>query len=222
MDSLNNDPRAIFVDNVADLNEKVALQLVKDRLTAGEDPILIAEDCRLGLRLVGERYARGEFFLAGLVMAGEIFRRMMELLQPVIEDRIKGNEKGVILIGTVQGDIHDLGKNTFSMLMASYGFTIHDLGVDVPPADFLYHATVVQPDIIGLSGLLTSAQDPMKETIKLLRSVGNSEISSLPVIIGGTQVDERVQDYVRADYCVNDATVGVRICQDLLSKKTQR
>jgi len=212
-----NDTRAVLVTHVADLNEKAALSLVKTRIARGDDPITITEDCQEGLRIVGERYERQEYYLAGLIMAGEIFRQVMELLQPIIEDRITGDESGLILIGTVRGDIHDIGKNNLSLLLTSYGFTVHDLGVDVPPVEFLHKATTLKPQVIGLSGLLTSAYDAMKETINLIRTAGEDSVATIPIIIGGNQLNEQVCQYVGANYWVTDAMEGVRICQQLLA-----
>ena len=214
-----NDLRAVLVANVADLNEDVVLSLVQTRITRGDDPLTITEDCQEGLRIVGERYERQEYYLAGLIMAGEIFRQVMELLQPIIEDRITGDESGLILIGTVRGDIHDIGKNNLSMLLTGYGFTVHDLGVDVPPVEFLHKATTLRPQVIGLSGLLTSAYDSMKETIDLIRTAGEDAIAVTPIIIGGNQLNEQVCQYVGADYWVTDAMEGVRICQEILTEK---
>jgi len=216
-----NDPRAVLVANVADLNEVATVSLVKSRIARGDDPLVITEDCQEGLRIVGERYERQEYFLAGLIMAGEIFRQVMELLQPIIQDRITGDESGLILIGTVRGDIHDIGKNNLSLLLTSYGFTVHDLGVDVPPVEFFHKATTLRPHLIGLSGLLTSAYDSMKETIDLIRTAGEDFIASTPIIIGGNQLNEQVCQYVGADYWVTDAMEGVRICQRIIGRRNQ-
>jgi dimethylamine corrinoid protein len=154
---------------------------------------------------------------ARLIMAGEIFREVTELVQPLIEERLTGNETGVILVGTVQGDIHDIGKNNLNMLLRCYGFTVHDLGVDVSPAEFLLQAAQRQPDIIGLSGRLTSSYDAMRETIDLLRSAGDQTVSTLPIIIGGNQLNEQVCQYVGADHWVTDAMTGMRLCQQLMT-----
>ena len=213
-----NDLRATLVTHVADLKEDVALSLVKERITRGDDPLTITEDCQEGLRIVGKRYEQQEYYLAGLIMAGEIFRQVMELLQPIIEVSITGDESGSILIGTVRGDIHDIGKNNISLLLTSYGFTVHDLGVDVPPVEFLHKATTIKPQVIGLSGLLTSAYDSMKETIDLIHTAGDDALASIPIIIGGNQLSEQVCQYVGADYWVTDAMEGVRICQEILSQ----
>lgn len=214
-----SDPRAELIRRVADLQEEEALALVQARLAAGDDPLAIVEDCQEGLRQVGERYEQREYFLAGLIMAGEIFRQAMDLLAPLIQVRFSGHESGVLVLGTVAGDIHDIGKNSLSLLLTSYGFTVHDLGVDVPAADFLAAATVHRPHIIGLSGLLTSSYDAMRDTIRLLRSVGDPAIAALPIIAGGNQLNQQVCDYIGADAWVNDAMSGVRLCQRLLKGK---
>ena len=208
--------RQILIAHVADLNENEALALVEERVAQGQDPLAIIEDCQEGLRQVGERYERQEYYLSGLIMAGEIFREVMEIVQPVIVEQFTGKETGTILIGTVRGDIHDIGKNNLSMLLTCYGFSVHDLGVDVPPSEFLLQAIQVRPNIIGLSGLLTSSYDAMKETIDLIRMTGDPEINSIPIVIGGNQLNDQVSKYVGADYWLNDAMSGVRLCQKLL------
>ena len=213
--------RQILIAHVADLNENEALALVEERVAQGQDPLAIIEDCQEGLRQVGERYERQEYYLSGLIMAGEIFREVMEIVQPIIVGQFTGKETGTILIGTVRGDIHDIGKNNLSMLLTCYGFSVHDLGVDVPPSEFLLQAIQVRPNIIGLSGLLTSSYDAMKETIDLIRMTGDSEINSIPIVIGGNQLNDQVSKYVGADYWLNDAMSGVRLCQQLLHSEQQ-
>ncbi|MBK8901065.1 MAG: cobalamin-dependent protein [Anaerolineaceae bacterium] len=209
-----------FIAHVADLNEKEVLLLVEERLAQGENPLVIIEDCQEGLRQVGERYERQEYYLSGLIMGGEIFREVMELVQPIIQEKFTGKESGVILLGTVQGDIHDIGKNNLSMLLTCYGFSVHDLGVDVPPAKFLQQAEQVRPNVIGLSGLLTTSYDAMKETIDLIRGSEDAALRTVPIIIGGNQLNEQVCQYVGADYWLTDAMSGVRLCQKLLHRSS--
>ena len=204
-----------LISNIADLNENEVIQLVKTRLAQGENPLSITKDCQEGLRQVGLRYERQQYYLSGLIMAGEIFRQVMDILQPSIQEQFSGKETGSILIGTAMGDIHDIGKSNIVMLLTSYGFTVHDLGVDVPPSEFLTAALKIRPDLIGISGLITSSYDAMKDTITLIRNSGERDISSLPIIIGGNQLNEQVCQYVGADYWVNDAMIGVRLCQKL-------
>lgn len=208
--------RAALIQNIADLNENTSLKLVQVLIENQIDPLDIVQDCQEGMRQVGERYERGEYFLSALIMAGEIFREVMEIVTPMIKERFRGNETGVILLGTVEGDIHDIGKNNLSLLLSSYGFTVHDLGVDVPPHEFLRQAQKLYPDVIGLSGLLTSSYDSMRRTVELLRHAAQRRVAQIPIIIGGNQLNEQVCQYVGADAWVNDAMSGVRWCQRVL------
>jgi methanogenic corrinoid protein MtbC1 len=218
--SLNrNDLRNKLIGFVADLKEQEALALVQERIEQNDDPLALVEDCQEGLRIVGERYERREYYLSGLIMAGEIFREVMEILSPIIEVRLSGSEKGTILLGTVQGDIHDIGKNNLSLLLTCYGFTVHDLGVDVPPEEFLAQALQTWPDIIGLSGLLTSSYDSMRATAQMVRSNTDPRLALIPIVIGGNQLNEQVCQYVGADAWVTDAMSGVRLCQSLIAER---
>jgi len=220
-DSVTNrrEMQTALIHHVAELNEQEVLALVQERLDDGDEPLSIVEDCQEGMRRVGERYEQRQYFLSGLIMAGEIFREVMELTQPVIKEKVRGNESGRILLGTVQGDIHDIGKNIQGMLLSCHGFTVYDLGVDVPPAEFLAQAKKVKPDIIGLSGLLTSSYDVMRDTITLIRDTPVPELADLPIIIGGTSINEQVCQYVGADHWVVNSMEGVRLCQRLLADK---
>jgi methanogenic corrinoid protein MtbC1 len=205
-------PRLIAA--ISDLQEEMSLALVRRRLEAGDDPLLIIEDCQEGMRQVGLRYERHEYYLAGLIMAGEIFSQVMELLRPVVERQVSDRASGCILLGTVKGDIHDLGKNIVNMLLSCHNFAVHDLGVDVSPATFVQQVAQVQPRIVGLSGLLTSAYDAMKETVALLRAQGYQG----SIIIGGGQLSEEVYQYVGADYWTTDGVAGVELCKRLIAE----
>ena len=209
----NTDTSAILIAAITDLQEETVLALVRQRLDAGDDPLLIIEDCQEGMRQVGVRYERNEYYLAGLIMAGEIFSQVMELLQPVVERQVSGQASGRILLGTVEGDIHDLGKNMVNMLLSCHNFVVHDLGVNVSPTAFAEQAAQVQPHLVGLSGLLTISYDAMRETVALLRAQGYQG----PIIIGGGQLNEKVCQYVGADHWTTDAGAGVELCQRLVS-----
>lgn len=212
------DQRQELIRSISDLDEQNTLTLVQALIEKGEDPIRIVQDCQEGMRQVGERYERREYYLSALIMAGEIFREVMELLTPSIKVRFRGNESGTILLGTVEGDIHDIGKNNLSLLLTSYGFTVYDLGVDVPAREFLRQALEIKPDIIGLSGLLTSSYESMLQTVTLIRNAPDEKVSKTPIIIGGNQLNGQVCAYVGADAWVNDAMSGVRLCQRILQK----
>lgn len=200
-----------------DLDEDGVLQQVQQRLSRGDDPLRIIEDCNEGMRLVGQRYERGEYFVSGLIMSGEIFREVVELVQPLLPQRAEGQSSGTVLVGTVSGDIHDIGKNIAGMLLSCYGFAVIDLGVDVPPAVFASRAIDVKPDVVGLSGLITASFDAMKTTVAELRAQAQEQRCSFPIVIGGGMIDEQVCRYVGADYWVNNAMDGVRLCQRLIS-----
>ena len=213
------DYRLELIRKITDLEELEVLALVQTRLEGNDDPLTIVEDCQEGLRQVGERYERREYYLSGLIMAGEIFREVMELLSPIIEIKFTGHETGTILLGTVEGDIHDIGKNNLSLLLTSYGFTVYDLGVDVPAGEFLSKAIELRPDIIGLSGLITSSFESMRETVRLLHASEDAQVAATPIILGGNQLNEQVCQYVGANAWVTDAMTGVRLCQSILANR---
>lgn len=200
---------------LADLREDEVLTTVRRRMAAGDDPLQIIEDCQAGMREVGARYARREYYLSGLIMAGDILREVMELVMPTVEAHFSGQSAGRVLLGTVQGDIHDLGKNLLMMLLRCYGFEVIDLGVDVAPARFAAEARAFRPDVIGLSGLITAAYTAMRETVAALRAMMVEDRRPIPILLGG-QVDEQVCAFVGADYWSTDAMEGVRLCQRLV------
>lgn len=206
---------------VADLEEDAVLILVEQRIEAGDDPLGIIGECNEGMREVGMRYERGEYFVAGLIMAGEIFREVVELVQPLLEKQSKGKVSGRVLVGTVSGDIHDIGKNMFGMLLTCHGFEVIDLGVDVPPAVFAEKAVEAKPDVVGLSGLITASFEMMKETVSALRKDAQEHGLSFQIIIGGGMIDDQIRQYVGADYWMPDAMAGVRLCEELLRKNIE-
>jgi methanogenic corrinoid protein MtbC1 len=206
---------------VAALDDKTARRLVQEALAAGQATDEIVHATQAGLRVVGERYEQQEIFLSGLIMAGEIFRGVMDAVLPDWESvGTSSGESGRVLLGTVAGDIHDLGKNMASMTFRAFGFAVEDLGVNVPAEDFLQAAIRSKPDVIGMSGLLTLAFDSMQETTGLLRA-HRDELGEPLIVIGGSTIDEHVATWVGADHWTNDAMEGVRICQRMLGNKTR-
>ena len=215
-----SDNHALLINDLLDLEENAVLAQVKERLQGGEDPFDIIEDAQQAMRLVGERYEQGDYYISSMMMAGEIFREVMEIVEPVLVQKTTGNEAGHILLGTVQGDIHDIGKNIFEILLRSHGFTVTDLGVDVPPAQFVEEILRIKPDIIALSGLLTISYDSMKETIQGIRDLDDNDIARTPTIIGGGTVNEMVCAFVGAEYWATDAMVGVQLCKQIMDEKS--
>ncbi len=209
-----------LISKVADLQETEALRIVRDCLKEGEDPLVIVDGCQKGMRIVGERYSEGCYFIAGLIMAGEIMRQIMEIITPILEKnpQLEG-ATGTMLLGTVQEDIHDLGKNIVKMLLTCRGVTVYDLGVNVPPERFSSEALRLKPDIIGLSALITSAYDSLQETISLLRAETVCWPKQPYIIIGGSQVDQQIAKMVGSDYWVTEGDAGVTLCSQLLTDK---
>ncbi len=214
-----DDVKAALRTGIADLDEDGVVSAVRRCLRAGDDPVEIIAACEEGMHLVGKRYEQGEYYLSGLIMAGEIFREVLEIARPALESSLAGNGAGRVLLGTVQGDIHDIGKGILQIALRAYGFTVEDLGVDVRPRAFLDKTVEWHPDIVGLSGLLTSAYDAMRETVGLLRANTQPQASSIPIIIGGGTLNEQVRGYVGADFWCNDAIKGVRLCQQLMDAR---
>jgi len=208
-----------LVHLLADLEEETVLEIVRERIQTGDNLMQILEDCNEGMQIVGKRYEQGEYYIAGLIMSGEIFREVVEMVQPLLVRNSGKQSSGCILVGTVSGDIHDIGKNMLGMLLTCYGFTVIDLGVDVPPAEFSAKAVESKPDIVGLSGLITASFEMMRETVLMLRQESEKHKLTFPILIGGGMIDDQVCQYVGADYWLKDAMAGVRLCQSLLADR---
>ena len=210
------DPASLAA-RIAALDEQGALDAVKARIAAGDDPLAIIEECQLGMRWVGEHYQSGKYFISGLIMAGEIFREAMVDLSPLLPETTADAGQGTVLMCTVRGDIHDLGKNIVIMMLRSYGIVVHDLGVDVSPDEVARKAVELQPDIVGLSGLLTVATDGMKATVEAVRGSEDEIGRRLPVIIGGGIVDEQTGTWTGADLWADDASRGVQLIREAIA-----
>jgi 5-methyltetrahydrofolate--homocysteine methyltransferase len=200
------------VSIVAELREDEALQLVKNMLTAGENPLMILEACRKAVEIVGERFEKAEYFLPDLIMAGEILKEITELVKPKMEMIDEVKRLGKIVIGTVQGDIHDIGKDVVTFMLDANGFDVYDLGIDVPPQAFVEKIREVKPEVVALSGLLTLAFDAMKATIDAITLADLRD--HVKIMIGGSQVDERIKEYTKADAYGSDAMAAVSLAKE--------
>lgn len=207
-----------FIDAVVNLEESKALELTRIRLERGEDPLKILNDLRVAAEKVGEKYEKGEYFVADLVMAGEILKAISELVRPKLKESGRSREPlGKLVIGTVEGDIHDIGKNIVIALAEAAGFDVIDLGVDVPPQRFVEAVKEHNPDIVGMSGLLTLAIESMKRAVDQLKSAGLRD--KVKVIIGGGRVDQHACEYVGADAWSNDAATGIKVMVNWMREK---
>jgi methanogenic corrinoid protein MtbC1 len=198
------------------MDQQGSLAAVRRRLADGEDPDRLMEECREGMEQVGRMYERGEYFVTALIMAGEIFRQAADILLPLMTAAERPQESRKVVIATVRGDIHDIGKNIMVTLLEARGFTVVDLGVDVAP-DLVADAVAAErPDLLGLSCLLTTGFAAMRETIELVRERSSVREHRVPVVIGGTAIDQHAADSVGADGWCTDAADGMTVIQDLL------
>jgi Predicted cobalamin binding protein len=201
------DVRADFVNALVDLDETTCIDILNKRIAAKEDPMQILEDIRKATDTVGKRFEEGRYFVSDLMMAGEILSQAMALLKPVFGEH-KVQSRGTILVGTVEGDVHDIGKNIVSALLEAEGFEVIDIGVDQPPAVFVKAIQDHHPVVVSMSGLLTEAIESMKKTIDAIKAAGLR--GQVKIIIGGGRCDEEAREHTGADDWADDAAVGVR------------
>jgi methanogenic corrinoid protein MtbC1 len=194
---------------LADLEEETVLKLTQGRLDAGDDPMAILKSCHEGMAMVGTRYEESEYYVSDLIMAGEIFKEAMAILEPSLHQD-SSDTRGKVVAGTVKGDIHDIGKDIVVTLLKAANYDVLDLGVDVPPQKFVEAVKESGATVVGLSGLLTISFESMKETVAALDAAGLR--SGVKVMIGGGPVTEMVRTYVGADAFGADAQGAVTLC----------
>ena len=203
---------------IVDMKYDEVAGLVEDGLKAGLKPLEILDNLRDGLRIVGDKYHIGEYFLSELYMAAETMKNALEIIQPLLSDEKGGGSEGTVVIGSIQGDIHDFGKTIVSSLLAAAGFNVVDIGIDVPAPKFVDEAERVKADVIGVSALLSSTQPASKEVIEELKARGLR--SKYKVILGGTGVDpEMAIKEFGVDAAVFDGSEGVRIIKSWMDEK---
>jgi len=200
-----------LVDLITDLNEKEAVELVQKKVKAGEDPLKILDQIRTAMAKVGKKFEDKEFFLPDLIMSGEILKQITEILAPKLKGGNKVKRLGKIVLGTVAGDIHDIGKDIVKFMLDANGFEVVDLGIDVPKEKFVEKIKETKTQIVALSGFLTLAYNSMKETINEIKKVGLRD--KVKIMIGGGQMDETIRKYVDADAYGKDAAEAVAIAK---------
>jgi methanogenic corrinoid protein MtbC1 len=208
---------------VANLREEEALLDIKNLLDAGVSPAEILHGCQKGMRLVGSLHEKGHYYIAGLIMAGEIMHQAVDLLRPFMIQGRRDKAYGRVLLGTIAGDIHDIGKNLFRDLLECHGFTVLDLGVDVPPADFVRAESEFKPHLIAASALITESFPHLRELVQLFEEAASHRSERRPfILIGGGQVDERVFQMSGADHWAEDAFSGIHICRKLIRERRKQ
>jgi methanogenic corrinoid protein MtbC1 len=207
-----------LVEAMANMKEDEALRLVDEMLAKGEDPGKILDLSSEAMQVVGERYQEGTYFLPELIMSGEMLRKIGEILKPKLAAKQAETKKlGTVVLGTVRGDIHDIGKDIVGFMLEVNGFAVHDLGIDQPEAAFVQAVKDHKPQVLALSGFLSVAFDSMKSTVDAVEKAGLRK--DLKIIIGGGQMDDTVRKYTGADAYGDDAMAAVAFAKQTVGVK---
>jgi 5-methyltetrahydrofolate--homocysteine methyltransferase len=199
-----------LIDAITEMREEDALKLTNELLDDGASPAEILGACKDAMDVIGKRFEVGEAFIPELMLAGEMMTAITGVLKPRMVEEASGEKLGKVVIGTVQGDIHDIAKDIVCFMLDLNGFEITDLGVDVAPAKFVEAVKETGAKIVGLSGFLTLAFDPMKDTVAALKAAG---LGNVKIMIGGGQVDENIRQYTGADAYGKDAMAAVSLAK---------
>jgi len=199
-----------LIEAIIEMREEDAVAITNRLLDSGTSPVDVLEACREAMDIIGKRFETGESFIPELILAGEILGQISAIIKPRIQQVGESKKLGKIVIGTVQGDIHDIAKDIVGFMLDINGFEVTDLGVDVPPAKFVETVKQTGAKIVGLSGFLTLAFDPMKYTVQALKDAGLTDVK---IMIGGGQVDENIRQYTGADAYGKDAMAAVAIAK---------
>ncbi len=198
-----------LVDAIVNMKEEEAISVTNELIEGGEDPVKILDACREAVGVVGKRFEEGTYFLPELIMAGEMLSNISKIVKPKLQGTQDSKKEGKVLIGTVEGDIHDIGKDIVTFMLDVNGFDVLDLGIDIPPAKFVEAIKDFQPEVVGLSGFLTLAFDSMVETVKAIKDAGLRD--KVKIMIGGGQIDDVIKEYTGADAYGLDAIAAVNL-----------
>lgn len=202
-----------LVDAIANMREDEVEKLTQELLDAGEEPRIALDALREGMAIIGRRYEEKEYFLPHLVIAGDLVKKVADLVKPRLQQAtIETQPLGKVIIGTVAGDIHDIGKDIVAFMLDVNNFEVHDLGIDVPAEKFVDKIKEVNPDIVAMSGFLTLAFDQMRDTVAAIKEAGFRD--SVKIMIGGAPMDENVAAYIGADAFGPDASAAVKLAKN--------
>jgi methanogenic corrinoid protein MtbC1 len=202
---------------ISDIKEQEALTIVGDLLNSGADPIAIMNSSTVGMDKVGKLFETGDYFLPELIMAGEILKQISEMVKPKLTGIVSSQKKGKVLIGTVEGDIHDIGKDIVVFLLDVNGFDVHDIGIDASPAKFVEEIRIFKPSVVGMSGLLTIAYESMRNTVAAIKEAGLR--NDVKIMLGGGQMTNNICTFAGADAYGKDAVAGVNLVKNWLEGK---
>lgn len=199
-----------LITAITEMREDEALAITLQLLEQGASPHAVLDACRQAMEVIGRRFESGDCFIPELILAGEMLSQISEILKPRLQQESQQQKYGKVVIGTVEGDIHDIAKDIVAFMLEVNGFEVTDLGVDVPPAKFVQAVKETGAKVVGLSGFLTLAYDPMKATVEALKAAGLSDVK---VMIGGGQVDAQIREYTSADAYGKDAMSAVALAR---------
>jgi 5-methyltetrahydrofolate--homocysteine methyltransferase len=208
---------ADLVHALSELKEAEALEIVRKRLDGGENPLLILDEARKAMGIVGKRFEEGTYFIPDLIYSGEILQAISEMVRPKMSKEAAGNKAGKVILGTVKGDIHDIGKNIVAFMLDLNGFEVFDVGIDVPPEKFVEKIQETNAPVVALSGFLTLAFDAMKATVEAIAKAGLRE--KVKIIIGGGNMNEDIRKYAGADAYGVDAMAAVSFAEKVVASK---
>ena len=200
-----------LVKLLSDLKEPEALAFVEKALEEGADPMDLLGQAKEAMNIVGQRFASEEYFIPDLVFSGVILKRIVEMLEPHLKQGQEAERLGKVVIGTVAGDIHDIGKDLVVFMLDVNGFEVFDLGIDVPVGKFVDTIKETGAKVVGLSGFLTLAFQSMKDTVDAIKEAGLRD--NVKIMIGGGQISEEVRKYTGADAFGKDAMAGVSLAK---------
>ncbi len=199
-----------LINLMADLMEEETVAMTKELVKKGTDPMSILDDASSAMAIVGKKFEKGEYFIPDLMMAGEILKQISEIVKPLLEKQGPAQKKGKVLIGTVAGDIHDIGTDIVQFMLDVSGYDVLNIGIDVPVNVFVEKIKEFKPSVVGLSGFLTLAFDSMKRTVEAIEAAGLRK--GIKIMIGGGQMDDEIRKYVKADAYGKDAMAAVTLC----------
>ncbi len=200
-----------LVEAIVDMQEEEALMMAKQMLAEGKDPMVVLDECREAMQIVGKKFEQGEYFVPELILSGDIMQAISAEAKPLIKQKNGHEKRSKVVIGTVEGDIHDVGKDIVVLMLDVNGFEVYDLGIDVPAQVFVDKIKEVQPEVVALSGFLTLAFDSMKATVEAIEKAGLRD--KVKIMVGGGTVDEQVKVYAKADGYGFDAMTAVSLAK---------
>ena len=200
-----------------ELKKDEVIETIEARIERGDDALRLLEDARLAMTVVGDQFQEGTLFLAEMMLAAEIFKEVISILQPLLEKARPPEPIGKIVLATPRGDIHDLGKDIFATLLEGQGFEVHNLGVDVEPSLLVEKVREINPDLVGFSALITTAFASMKETTEILEE--ENIRGSFKLMVGGGVTTDMLKEHIGADFQTIDAMEGVSYCLKTMRAK---